>query len=87
MNDTPESVRTLVRTLLMRRSGAERLCMGGDMFDAARTLVRASLGDPNGTDTSPEMKVRLFLRLYGQDFDADIRAHIVARLRRSGPDG
>lgn len=87
MNDTPESVRTLVRTLLMRRSGAERLCMGGDMFDAARTLVRASLGDPSGTDASPEMKVRLFLRLYGQDFDADIRARIVARLRRSGPGG
>jgi hypothetical protein len=43
--------------------------------------VRASLGDPSGTDNSPAMKVRLFLRIYGDDFDADTRMRIVARLR------
>jgi hypothetical protein len=64
----------------MRRSAAQRLRMGGDMFDAARALVRASLGDPSGTDRSPDMKVRLFLRVYGRDFDAAARERIVARL-------
>ena len=83
MTDTPDHIDALYGTLLMRRSGAERLRMASDMFDAARALVRASLGDPNGTDASPEMKVRLFLRLYAQDFDADTRARIVARLRQA----
>ena len=83
MNDTSDAVGTLYRTLLMRRTGADRLRMGSEMFDAARALVRASLGNPHGTNTSPATKIGLFLRVYGREFDADTRARIVARLRQS----
>ena len=82
MTDTPEAVRDLYRRLLMRRSGADRLRMGCDMFDTARAFVRSSLGDPSGTDASPDLKARLFLRTYGTDFDAETVARITARLRR-----
>ncbi len=81
MIDTPEAIRNQYRALLMQRSGVERLKMGSDMFDAARALVRASLGDPAGTNGSPDFKVRLFLRLYGRDFDPQARECIVRRLR------
>jgi hypothetical protein len=54
------------------------------MFDAARTLVRAGLGDPDGVDRSAEMRVRLFLRTYGSDFDEETRQRIVNRLRAEG---
>ena len=43
MNDTPEAVQNFYRTLLMRRSGSERLQMGCAMFDTARAFARASL--------------------------------------------
>lgn len=80
MTDTPSHVEQLYRELLMRRPGADRLRMGAAMFEGAKRLVRASLGDPEGRDDSPGMRVRLFLRIYGPDFDEASRARIVERL-------
>ncbi len=84
MKDTPPSIAAQYRRLLLARSGEERLTMACRMFDAARVLVRASLGDPDGTDDSAEMRARVFLRTYGSDYDAAARARIVDRLRRAG---
>jgi hypothetical protein len=81
MTDTPNEVAARYRELLMRRSGAERLEMGCRMFDTARALMRASLGDPLGTDRSRDMMARLFLRTYGADFDPMTRDRIAAWLR------
>jgi hypothetical protein len=69
MNDTPEAVQDLYRTLLMRRSGSERLQMGRAMFDTARTFARASLRGRSHNDN--ELRVHLFVRTYGGDFDAE----------------
>jgi len=69
MNDTPEVVQNFYRTLLMRRSGSERLRMGCAMFDTARAFIRASLS--KHSDNAPELRVHLFVRTYGGDFDAE----------------
>ncbi len=87
MTDTPNEVKQLYRDLLMHRSGAERLEMGCRMFDTARAFVRASLGDPSGTDRSREMTARLFLRTYRADFAPAIRDRIAAWLRDPGSGG
>jgi len=63
MNDTPAEIAELVRQKLMARSGAERFAMGARMFDAARTMALASM--PSKLP-APELKRRLFERLYGQ---------------------
>ncbi len=84
MNDTTPAIRELQRRLVMERSGAERLRMGCAMFDAARALIRAGLGDAAGTDQSTAMRIRLFHRTYGRDFDAPTVARIVAALRERG---
>jgi hypothetical protein len=68
----------------MRRSGEERVRMACDMFDAARTLLRANLATEGGPVDETELKVQLFLRTYGSDFDAAERARIVTRLRADG---
>lgn len=83
MTDTSVAIEERYRAMLMRRSGAERLKMGCSMFESARRLVRASLGDPTGTDDSAEMKVQLFRRIYGADFNPVTAARVVAYLRRS----
>lgn len=63
MTDTSPEIAEMVRVRLMALSGAERLCMGARMFEAARRMVLASL--PPGL-TEAERKRRLFERLYGE---------------------
>jgi hypothetical protein len=62
MNDTSPEMAKLVRQKLMARSGSERFVMGARMFDAARTMVLASL--PAGI-SQDELKRQLFQRIYG----------------------
>lgn len=62
MDDTAPEVGELMAAMLMRRSGEERFIMGALMFDAARELVIASL--PQDLPP-PELKCRLFERMYG----------------------
>jgi hypothetical protein len=81
MTDTPSQIATLYRELLMRRSGAERLEMGCRMFDTARAFMRASLGDPSGTDRSREMTAQVFLRTYGAELDPVTRDRVATWLR------
>lgn len=69
MKDTPEVVQNFYQTLLMRRSGSERLRMGCAMFDTARAFARASLRGRAGNDAA--WRVHLFVRTYGGDFDAE----------------
>ena len=91
MIDTPPAVMEVYRRLLLARSGEERLLMGGEMFDAARTLARAGLLATGGAVDAGETRARLFMRLYGSDFDRQTAAKIAARLasstRTSGDDG
>jgi len=84
MSDTPRSIQDLYRHLLMRRSGADRLRMGCEMFDAARALVRASLGAPRREPDTPELNARVFLRTYAGDFTPEQVVRIVAHLRHAG---
>jgi hypothetical protein len=76
MNDTPEAVQNLYRTLLLRRSGSERLAMGCAMFDTARALTRASFQETS--PTTDDLRVRLFLRTYRGDFAPATEARIAA---------
>jgi hypothetical protein len=62
MNDTPPEIEAMVREMLMRRSGEERMMMGARMFDAAREMVIASLPKDLPPD---EFKRQLFERIYG----------------------
>ena len=80
MTDTSDAVADRYRRLLMARSGVERLTMGCDMFDTARRVARASFAASEPT----AIRVALFLRCYGADFDDSRRNRIVAFLRRRG---
>ena len=62
MDDTLPEIAAKVRQMLLARTGAERLDMGSQMFEVARTMVLASL-PPGLSDL--EIKRRLCNRLYG----------------------
>jgi len=63
MNDTPPEIAEMVQRMMMQRSGEERFIMGANSFEAARTMVLASL-PPDLPDL--ERKRLLFQRLYGE---------------------
>lgn len=66
MKDTPPEIEERVRRMMMARSGAERLTMGCQMFDAARSIIIASL--PKGL-SDDEFKHQLFERIYRAPLD------------------
>ena len=68
MNDTAPEIARLVRQRMLERSGAERMLMGSQMFDTAKTMIMASL--PDGL-TPLEIKEQLCRRLYGDEIDVD----------------
>jgi hypothetical protein len=81
MNDTPKKVQDLFRTLLMQRSGEERLKMGCDMFSTSRAIIRSSLEGKGLSET--EIAVQIFLRTYRSDFSPEQLDRITAWLRAS----
>lgn len=82
VTDTSAKMADLQRRRVLERSGEERLQIAYAMFDTARALMRAGLGDATETDRSPALLVRLFERTYGRDFDPESAARIVAHLER-----
>ncbi len=80
MSDTSPEVARRYRELLLRRSGEERLKMGCSMHAAAKALVRASILERDPLVSSAALRQALFLRFYGDDFDADARAKILHAL-------
>ena len=74
--DTPEHIEDLVRALMMRRTGADRMAMGCQMFDAAKAMARASLAHL----PEQQLRVELFKRFYGSEFDEKTRNRIIARI-------
>src|SRR5215475_1443606 len=64
MTDTPPEIERMMREKIMARTGAERMIMGAEMFEASKVMICASF--PPGLSES-ERKRRLFARLYGNE--------------------
>ncbi len=79
MKDTPDKIQRKFRSMLLKRSGEERLKMGCSMHSAARALVKASISekDPIAVNRA------LFLRFYGGDFKPKERKKILLAMRNA----
>jgi len=82
MNDMTPNIAALFRERLLSRSGAERVVMGSQMFDVARTFVLASF--PPGL-SAMETKRRLCERLYGNEVDAEAFIEYLAQSKPTEP--
>lgn len=76
MNDTTESIAAAMSNKFRKKSSQERLRMGFAMFDAAKTMMLASL--PNLSAT--EKRKMLFLRLYGNELESQIIKKVLSHL-------
>lgn len=80
MNDTDTRIEKLYRTLIIKKSGEERLKMGFSMFEFAVSLILNSLLNKN-TSTN-NLNKEIFLRVYGNDFDKKDLKKILSRICR-----
>ena len=81
MKDTAPDVEAAYAALLASRSAADRLRMTCDMFDAAKTLMAAGIRASEPTISSEDLRIRMFERLYRDDFDPQTYDRIVRELR------
>jgi len=67
MTDSPGEVLETVRTLLLERTGSERIRMASDMFDSARRMALASL-PPNASahEIAGFLRIRIYPELFGK---------------------
>ncbi len=77
MNDTSPWAKKIQDELFAKLSGEERLLMGLEMFETARKIVLSSF-PPNLTED--EIRKRLFLRFYENDFTEEEKKRILANL-------
>jgi hypothetical protein len=77
MKDTSPEVDKRFQDMIMSVSGEMRFLMGVRMFEAARTMVLASM--PPGLSAG-EQKVFLLRRFYGSDLDEKRLSEIIASI-------
>jgi len=60
----------------------DRLRMVSDMFESAKRLIAASVRETEPDISETELRVRIFDRLYVDDFDEAAKVKLRAALRR-----
>lgn len=68
VNDTSSEIEERYRTMLMQRTGEERLIMGCGMWETSRALVEASIRAQHPNATTEMIRKGVFLRFYGHEF-------------------
>jgi hypothetical protein len=66
--------------MLLQRSGEERVRMGCSITATARAMIRASILAIEPCASAARLRREIFLRFYGDDFDAETREKILAVL-------
>jgi len=64
MKDTHPGIERMFVSMMMSKSGEERLNMGFEMYEFSRMFAQASI---KAREVSPDFVKELFLRFYGND--------------------
>ena len=80
MKDTSDAIEAKFREMILARSPSECLAMACGMFATAKELVRAGILQESGDLDPTELRRRIFLRLYGDDFEAAEKDKIIRLL-------
>jgi hypothetical protein len=70
MNDTSRAIEIRMGRMIALKSPEERLRMASSMFDAAKMLAEIGLRRKYGQLNRSQLRTRMFLRFYGNDFSS-----------------
>lgn len=82
MNDTSPEVEFRFHTMMMKKSGEDRLKMGFTMFGMARRQVIASISMNKPDADIQEIRKEIFIRFYGQDFSLKEQKKILMHIAK-----
>lgn len=80
MNDTSQEIAAIYREKILALTPEERLMMACRMFDEAKELVLAGIRAEQPGLNEKEMRIQLFTRMYGQDFEPEQVKTILEKL-------
>lgn len=80
MNDTSPAVKVKMQEMMKQKSPQERLAMGCSMYDMSKQIVVSSILQQTPKISAAELRRKLFLRFYGNDFDAVRSEEILKQL-------
>jgi hypothetical protein len=80
VNDTTPEIERKYQEMLLQRLGVKRLKMGCSMHATAQALVRASVLEKNPQASPATLRLALFFRFYGHDFDPETHEKILLAL-------
>ncbi len=82
MNDTHPKIQEIYNTMMSQRTSYERAQMVSSMYETAKKIAISSIlaSEPNLNEK--ELKCRLFLHFYENDFSPAERNKILARLQQ-----
>ncbi len=81
MNDTSLEIDALMQKLFMQKTGIERMKIGCDMFDTAKRIVISSIRAKYPNLSSRELRQKVFLRFYGDEFSEEERECILESIK------
>ncbi|MDI7259577.1 MAG: hypothetical protein QME90_06625 [Thermodesulfobacteriota bacterium] len=81
MRDTSPEIEKQFISMMMKRSGQERLKMGFSMFNLARKQALASIRRNKPTASEEEIRKELFFRFYGNEFSPEDQKKILRQIR------
>ena len=84
MKDTSIEMEQRFRSMILARSGEDRLKMGCSMHETAQAFVIASLKEKTPNLTREDLRRAIFLRFFEGDFDKDTSEKIMATLANAG---
>ena len=80
MKDTSPLMALRFHQLIMTKSPEERLLMSFSIFDAAKKIINNSILNQRLKLSPEQLKIELFLRFYGIDFDEAEKKKIMEAL-------
>jgi hypothetical protein len=81
VRDTTEAVDRRYRELLLALPAERRLAMASEMLSTARILMREGIRAQLGPLDEAELRVQMFLRLYGDEYPPERRERIAQSIR------
>lgn len=80
MYDTSPDMEARMMAMMAKKTQEERLRMSCSMIAAAKTLVRSGIIHEDKTLTEAQIRGRMFLRFYGNDYSPDEIQRIVDKM-------
>jgi hypothetical protein len=80
MNDTSLLIKQKIQELMQAKSPEQRLIMGCSMFNCSKQLVINAILRQTPTLAPLELRIEIFLKFYGNEFDVEHSEKIIRHL-------